>query len=104
MAMIPCESWPARLALTQPMATAFASSCDAPAARRRAVPIFVRRSAWTVGIEDPPDRRPAQQRGERSARERSLALKQRDICNRVQGKLLRRRGTHALRRGLADNR
>jgi hypothetical protein len=32
-----------------------------------------------------------------------LVLKQRDICNRVQGKLMRRRGTHALGRGLADN-
>src|SRR5262245_3849459 len=47
---MPCESWPARLALTHPTATASASSCEAPAARSSAAPIFVRRSAPTVGI------------------------------------------------------
>src|SRR5689334_23526752 len=51
--MIPCESWPARLALTQPTATARASSSDAPAPRSRAVPMRVRRSAWTIGIGFP---------------------------------------------------
>src|SRR3954453_1399862 len=51
--MMPCESWPARLALTQPMATALASSSDAPAAFNKAVPIRVRRSAWTIGMGPP---------------------------------------------------
>src|SRR5262245_41641573 len=50
---MPCESWPARLALTQPTATASASSGDAPAARSSAAPILTRRSASTVGITHP---------------------------------------------------
>src|SRR5581483_3755450 len=54
MAMTPCESWPARLALTQPTATAVASSSEAPEARSSALPILVRRSAWTVGMGSPP--------------------------------------------------
>src|SRR5260370_4171904 len=48
--MVPCESWPARLALTQAVATALAYSSDAPAARSSAVPMRVRRSAWTIGM------------------------------------------------------
>src|SRR5213080_4930188 len=51
IAITPCESWPARLALTQPTATASASSSDAPAARSSAALIRVRRSAWTIGME-----------------------------------------------------
>src|SRR3979411_2744599 len=51
--MMPCESCPARLALTQPVATALASSSDAPAALSSAVPIRVRRSAWTIGMGFP---------------------------------------------------
>src|ERR1043166_1413661 len=61
MAITPCESWPARLALTQPTATAWASSSDAPEALRRAAPMRVRRSAWTIGIGLPlefPQARP----------------------------------------------
>src|SRR5690242_4481698 len=48
--MMPWESWPARLALTQPDATAWASSSDAPAALSSAAPMRVRRSAWTIGM------------------------------------------------------
>src|SRR4030081_116665 len=59
--MMPWESCPARLALTQPVATALASSSDAPAALSSAVPIRVRRSAWTIGMgflmACPPDMR-----------------------------------------------
>src|SRR5262245_16035790 len=50
MAMTPCESWPARLALTQPTETAAASSSEAPEARSRAMPILVSCSAWTIGM------------------------------------------------------
>src|ERR1700730_7993618 len=53
MAITPCESWPARLALTQPTATAPASSSDAPAAFKSAAPMRVRRSAWTIGMGFP---------------------------------------------------
>src|SRR6185437_2657594 len=48
--MMPWESWPARLALTQPEATARASSSEAPAALSSAAPMRVRRSAWTIGM------------------------------------------------------
>src|SRR6266545_2428508 len=51
--MMPWESWPARLALTQPTATDLASSSDAPAALSIAAPMRVRRSAWTIGIGFP---------------------------------------------------
>src|SRR5215468_10730493 len=51
--MMPCESWPARLALTQPTATAFASSSEAPAALKSAVPIRERRSALTIRMGFP---------------------------------------------------
>src|SRR5262249_44286562 len=54
--MIPWESWPTRLALTQPVATASASSWDAPAARSSAEPIWVKRSAGTVGMARSPCR------------------------------------------------
>src|SRR6266404_2789495 len=47
---MPCESWPARLALTQPTATAPASSSDAPAALSSAAPMRVKRSACTEGM------------------------------------------------------
>src|ERR1017187_668191 len=60
--MIPCESWPARLALTQPTATALASSSDAPAALSSAAPMRVRRSAWTIGM-GVPLATPARERG-----------------------------------------
>src|SRR5215831_21109987 len=50
---MPWESWPARLALTQPVATASASACDAPAALRSAAPMRVRRSAFTIGMAFP---------------------------------------------------
>src|SRR3954447_14172097 len=53
MAITPWESWPARLALTQPLATASASSSEAPAARRSAALMRVRRSAWTIGMAFP---------------------------------------------------
>src|SRR3984893_17346616 len=51
--MTPWESWPARLALTQPTATALASSSDAPAALSRAAPMRVRRSACTIAMGGP---------------------------------------------------
>src|SRR5690242_2384443 len=54
--MMPWESWPARLALTQPTATAVASASDAPAAFNSAVPMRVRRSAWTIGMGFPRNR------------------------------------------------
>src|SRR5277367_2205138 len=50
---MPWESWPARLALTQPTATALASSSVAPAALSNAVPIRLRRSGWTIGMGFP---------------------------------------------------
>src|ERR1700722_5017601 len=56
--MTPCESWPARLALTQPVATAPASSSDAPAALSSAAPMRARRSAWTIGMGVPRDQCP----------------------------------------------
>src|SRR3982074_1079903 len=62
MAIARCESWPARLALTQPVATALASSSDAPAALSSAVPMRVRRSAWTIGM-GPPHCMPARKAG-----------------------------------------
>src|SRR5690242_7026006 len=48
--MMPWESWPARLALTHPEATACASPSEAPAALSSAAPMRVRRSAWTIGM------------------------------------------------------
>src|SRR3984885_9132082 len=51
--MIPWESWPARLALTQPTPTALASSSDAPAALSKAAPMRVRRSACTIAMGVP---------------------------------------------------
>src|SRR6478735_10243611 len=60
MAITPWESWPARLALTQPEATAWASSSDAPAAFSSAAPMRVRRSAWTIGMGFPQNARVGQ--------------------------------------------
>src|SRR6202020_2990158 len=51
--MMPWESWPARLALTQPAATALASSSEAPAALSSAALIRLKRSAWMMGMGFP---------------------------------------------------
>src|SRR5438046_3179950 len=52
--MIPCESCPARLALTQWRMTISASSAGAPLATSSASPIAFTRSAGTLGIVAPP--------------------------------------------------
>src|SRR6185437_261539 len=48
--MMPCESWPTRLAPTMWRMTSSASSFGVPAAMNKARPISSRRSAWTFGM------------------------------------------------------
>src|ERR1700761_7441648 len=51
--MMPWEAGPARFALTQPPATALASSSEAPSALSSAALIRVKRSAWMMGMGFP---------------------------------------------------